>query len=72
MPAPTGTNDDNVLFETGKSETDRLALQHEIIKDHMKDLVKAPVDLSKPGLKILDQAAADGKETILSPVILPC
>jgi hypothetical protein len=72
MPAPTGTNDDNVIFETGKSETDRLALQHEIIKEHMKDLVKAPIDLSKPGLKILDQATADGTKTILSPAIPHC
>lgn len=61
MPAPSGTNDDNILFETGQSETARLALQHEIIKYGMKGLIKAPIDLSKPGLKILDQATADGK-----------
>ncbi|KAF4626874.1 hypothetical protein G7Y89_g11279 [Cudoniella acicularis] len=60
MPAPVGSNDNNIIFETGTSETERLALQHEIIKDHMKDLIKAPLDLSKPGLKILDQATADG------------
>lgn len=67
MPAQTATNDDNVIFETGKSETERLALQHEIVKDHFKNLVKAPIDLSKPGLKILDQATADGKHTIHIP-----
>jgi hypothetical protein len=62
--APTLTNDDNILFEPGQSETARLALQHEIIKYGMKDLVKALIDLSKPGLKILDQATADGKQSI--------
>jgi len=60
MPAPSGVNDDNVIFETGQSEADRLRLQHEIMKHGMKDLVKAPIDLSKPGLQILDQATADG------------
>jgi hypothetical protein len=60
MPPPSGTNDDNILFEPGQSETARLALQHEIIKYGMKSLIKAPIDLSKPGLKTLDQATADG------------
>ena len=63
MPAPLGANDDNVIFATGQTETDRLRLQHEIMKDCMKDLIKAPIDLSKPGLQILDQATADGKAT---------
>jgi hypothetical protein len=50
----------NIIFETGSKEVDRLELQHEIIKDAMKVLVKAPPDLSKPYLQILDQATADG------------
>ncbi|TGO75674.1 hypothetical protein BELL_0199g00100 [Botrytis elliptica] len=65
MPGLTETNDDNVIFETGKSETEQPALQHEIAKDHFKNLVKAPIDLSKPGLKILHHAPSDDKFPIL-------
>ena len=57
----SGANDDNVIFDAGKSELDRLRLQHVMIKDHMRDLIIAPIDLSKRGLRILDQATADGK-----------
>jgi hypothetical protein len=42
------------------AEVERLTHQHEVIKDHMGSLILAPVDLSKPGLKILDSATADG------------
>ncbi|KAL8896245.1 MAG: hypothetical protein Q9207_007798 [Kuettlingeria erythrocarpa] len=42
-------------------EVERLTRQHEVIKDHMGGkLVLAPVDLSTPGLRILDSATADG------------
>jgi hypothetical protein len=41
-------------------ELKRLADNHEVIKDAMGGLILAPVDLSKPGLRILDCATADG------------
>jgi hypothetical protein len=50
------------ILEGSPTEAQRLQLQHEIIKDAMGDkLVAAPLDLSKPGLRILDSATADGK-----------
>ena len=43
------------------SEVERLSYQHAVIKDHMKgQLVLAPIDLSVPGLQVLDSATADG------------
>jgi hypothetical protein len=63
MPSTSGLNDDNIIFETGSKEVNRLQLQHEIIKDAMDSLIKPPLDLSKPGLQILDQATADGKNS---------
>ncbi|EHK98558.1 hypothetical protein M7I_5648 [Glarea lozoyensis 74030] len=60
MTSTSGLNDDNIIFAAGEKEVDRLQLQHEIMKDAMKDLIKAPLNLSKPGLQILDQATADG------------
>jgi hypothetical protein len=41
-------------------ELKRLTDNHEVIKDAMGGLIWAPVDLSKPGLRILDCATADG------------
>lgn len=41
-------------------ELKRLADNHEVFKDAMGGLLLAPVDLSKPGLRILDSATADG------------
>jgi hypothetical protein len=49
------------ILEGSPTEAQRLQLQHEIIKDAMGGkLVAAPLDLSKPGLRILDSATADG------------
>lgn len=46
------------------SETTRLRLQHDVIKDAMGgQLVLAPADLSRSGLRILDSATADGTST---------
>ncbi|KAF2179244.1 hypothetical protein K469DRAFT_596756 [Zopfia rhizophila CBS 207.26] len=56
----SGTNDDNVIFEAGKSEVERLNMQHEMIRDSMTQLILAPIDMSKPGLRILDQATGGG------------
>lgn len=41
-------------------ELQRLADNHEVFKDVMGGLLFAPVDLSRPGLYILDSATADG------------
>jgi len=54
------TNDDNVILKTGKQEVDRLDTQHIVIREAMGSLVLAPIDLSKPGLRILDQATGGG------------
>lgn len=42
------------------AEVERLSYQHEVIKSFMGSLVIAPVDLTIPGLRILDSATADG------------
>ena len=49
-----------------KAELERLANQHAYFK-HALDgqLVQAPIDLSQPGLKILDCATADGKSCVI-------
>jgi len=53
-------NDEKYVFEHA-SEVERLTLQHEVITDYLGKLVLAPVDFSKPGLRIYDSATADGK-----------
>lgn len=57
----SGLNDDNVIFPGGDAEVDRLDLQHKVIYDGTPKLVWAPLDLSKGGLKILDQATGSGE-----------
>lgn len=54
------STEDNLIFEAGGGEIARLTLQSKVIKYTMGKLVLAPVDLSKTGLRILDQACADG------------
>lgn len=44
-----------------KDEIDRLSDNHAVFTDAMDGLFMAPVDLSRPGLRILDSATADGK-----------
>ena len=41
-------------------EVNRLAEQHDVIKDAMGGLIAVPLDFSKPGLRILDSGTADG------------
>jgi hypothetical protein len=41
-------------------ELKRLTDNHEVLKDAMGGLILAPMDLSMPGLRILDCATADG------------
>lgn len=43
------------------AEIKRLTDQHAIITDALNGLLVAPIDLARPGLKILDSATADGK-----------
>ncbi|PVH82458.1 S-adenosyl-L-methionine-dependent methyltransferase [Cadophora sp. DSE1049] len=47
-------------FGPDEEEIYRLTIQHEIFKSAYSPLVLAPIDLSQPGLKILDSATADG------------
>ncbi|KUJ19283.1 S-adenosyl-L-methionine-dependent methyltransferase [Mollisia scopiformis] len=41
-------------------EIERLTAQHKIMKSCYEKLILAPIDLSKPGLRILDSGCADG------------
>lgn len=43
------------------TELQRLRDNGEVIKNAIGGLLFAPVDFSKPGMKILDSATADGK-----------
>ncbi|PVI02641.1 hypothetical protein DM02DRAFT_559416 [Periconia macrospinosa] len=56
----TGTNDDNVIFGAEQTEVERLDMQHKVIHDANPRCVYAPLDLSKGGYKILDQATGSG------------
>lgn len=60
----TGANDDNVIFGAEQTEVERLDLQHRCIHDANPQFVYAPLDLSKGGYRILDQATGSGKPTI--------
>jgi hypothetical protein len=72
----SGLNDDNVIFPGGDSEVDRLDMQHKVIHDAAPDFVYAPLDLSKGGYKILDQATGSGMRSSKAPYalgrVLPC
>ena len=51
-----------VIKNSVDEEVARLTLQHSVVKDAMGGkLLFAPLDLNKPGLRILDSACADGK-----------
>ena len=56
----TGTNDDNVIFGNEQTEVQRLDMQHQVQHDAFPQAVCAPIDLSKGGYKILDQATGSG------------
>lgn len=43
-----------------EDELKRLSDNHEVITNAMGGLFMAPVDLTKPGIRILDSATADG------------
>ena len=48
------------IMETTEAAVYRLTNQHEAITGSTGKLVFAPVDFTKPGLRILDSATADG------------
>jgi hypothetical protein len=50
----------NYLLDYDDSEKRRLQEQHELIKSYMGQLILAPVDLTQPGLKVLDSGTFDG------------
>ncbi|KAK0121905.1 hypothetical protein ONS95_010181 [Cadophora gregata] len=47
-------------FGPDEEEIYRLTIQHELFKSAYSALILAPINLSQPGLKILDSATADG------------
>ncbi|KAH7348593.1 S-adenosyl-L-methionine-dependent methyltransferase [Rhexocercosporidium sp. MPI-PUGE-AT-0058] len=47
-------------FGSDEQEIHRLTIQHEVTKSAYPSLILAPIDLTQPGLKILDSATADG------------
>lgn len=57
----TGKNDDNIIFGANQSELERLDIQHKVVFDCMPQMIYAPLDLSKSGLRILDQATGSGE-----------
>lgn len=56
----TGTNDDNVIFGNEQTEAERLEMQHQVIWDANPMPLYAPIDISKGGFRILDQATGSG------------
>ena len=56
----TGLNDDNVIFAANESEVERLEKQHKVVYTAMPQLVLAPIELSKGGRRVLDQATGSG------------
>ena len=57
---PRDAEEEKYFMEGNADELQRLTCQHEVIKAHVGKLILAPLDLSKPGLRILDSATADG------------
>jgi hypothetical protein len=62
-------NNTRYFLEANPDEAERLQLGQLIISDHMGKLVWAPLDLAKPGLRILESATASG---ILAPFTHLC
>jgi gliotoxin biosynthesis N-methyltransferase len=59
--ADSQTTRDSYSGPRHEGEYIRLRVQHELVKINMDGkLVRAPIDLSKPDIKILDSATADG------------
>lgn len=72
--APGVGDESEYLLEVNPSETQRLRMQHDVVKDAMGgNLIAAPIDLSGTQLRILDSATADGKSlsTPFHPPPLP-
>lgn len=60
MATTTETQMKEYFLEQNPTEVERLSYQHEVIKDFAGTLLFVPTELSKPGLRILDSATADG------------
>ncbi|ETS77614.1 hypothetical protein PFICI_09676 [Pestalotiopsis fici W106-1] len=56
----TSQDKDVYVMEENEGELQRLANQHEIITKYLGTLALAPVDFSRPNLRILDSGTADG------------
>lgn len=54
-------NETHYFLDGNAEELERLRLGQLVIKNHMENLVLAPVDFQKPGLRVLDSATADSK-----------
>lgn len=54
-------NNTRYFLDGCADENERLKLGQQIILAHMGNAVWAPIDLSVPGLKILDSATASGR-----------
>lgn len=54
-------NETHYFLDGNPEELERLDLGQAVISDYMGKLVYAPVDFSKPGLRILDSATANGE-----------
>lgn len=54
-------NNTRYFMEGQAQEERRLVFGHEVMMDCMEKAVWASIDLTKPGLKILDSATASGK-----------
>ena len=52
---------EHYFLQESSTEVERLTYQHEVVKDCMGSLVQAPLDISRPGLRIIDSATADGR-----------
>jgi len=63
QPSEAAVEDSDYILEASPTETQRLRMQHDVIKEALDGhLITAPIDLSLPGLRILDSATADGKQ----------
>jgi gliotoxin biosynthesis N-methyltransferase len=56
----------NYLLDYDDTEKRRLTEQHDLIKSYMGQLILAPIDVERPGLKILDSGTFDGTLISLS------
>ncbi|KAF2789633.1 hypothetical protein K505DRAFT_91362 [Melanomma pulvis-pyrius CBS 109.77] len=56
----TSGDTERYIMEANEGELQRLANQHQVLKSAMGTLTVAPIDFSRPNLRILDSGTADG------------